>query len=82
MDLLKDFPMTFMWPQFLWLLLHPAHSPGVLPTHCGDATDDPELAPIALVREAVAVPQDGPLAMLSNAFGFGGSNVSLILGRV
>jgi 3-oxoacyl-(acyl-carrier-protein) synthase len=36
---------------------------------------------ISLVGQEAGVPRTGRLAMMSNSFAFGGSNVSLILGR-
>ncbi len=64
---------------FLWLAL--AGCLEVLPPHVWDGVADPELPPLALVVPGTAVEPLSPLAMLSNSFGFGGTNVSLILGR-
>ena len=63
---------------FLWLTLHPAHSRGVLPPHLWDRAADPEIPPLNLVAPGTPIPA-GP--MLSNSFAFGGSNVSILLGR-
>jgi 3-oxoacyl-[acyl-carrier-protein] synthase-1 len=65
----------------LWLGLAPAGGLSMLPPHLWDGVADPSLPQLALVVPGMPVPQRGPLAMLSNSFGFGGSNVSLILGR-
>jgi 3-oxoacyl-[acyl-carrier-protein] synthase-1 len=62
----------------LWLALSGKSS--VLPPHLWDGQHDPALPRIALVPPGVVVP-GGQAAMLSNSFGFGGSNASLILAR-
>jgi 3-oxoacyl-[acyl-carrier-protein] synthase-1 len=66
---------------FLWLTLNRATNPGVLPPHLWDGRSDPALPPLNLVLPGTPVPDRDRLAMLSNSFGFGGSNVALILGR-
>lgn len=59
---------------FCWLALQ--H--GFLPRHVHDGVDDPELPRLPLVTE----PGSGrPRVALSNAFAFGGNNVSLLLAR-
>ncbi len=63
---------------FLWLALHPAHSTGMLPPHLWDGEADPTLPALNLVPPGTLIPA-GP--MLSNSFAFGGSNVSILLGR-
>ncbi|MDR3439089.1 beta-ketoacyl-[acyl-carrier-protein] synthase family protein [Telmatospirillum sp.] len=65
---------------FLWLALHPATSRGLLPPHLWDGQADPDLPSLSLVAPGTGMRQDGPTAMLSNSFGFGGNNVCLILG--
>jgi 3-oxoacyl-[acyl-carrier-protein] synthase I len=62
----------------LWLAL--SGKSAVLPPHLWDGQQDPALPPMALVSPGAAVP-GGRAAMLSNSFGFGGSNGSLILAR-
>jgi 3-oxoacyl-[acyl-carrier-protein] synthase-1 len=66
---------------FLWLCLNPATSSGLLPPHLWDGEADPDLPHLSLVAPGAPVLQTPRLTMLSNSFGFGGSNVSLILGR-
>lgn len=67
---------------FLWLSLHPDYNPrGLLPPHAWDGAVDPDLPALAFVAPGTRAPTGRPLAMLSNAFGFGGSNASLIFGR-
>lgn len=66
---------------FLWLTLNPATNPGLLPPHLWDGQADPALPPLNLVAPGTPLPTQARLAMLSNSFGFGGSNLSLVLGR-
>jgi 3-oxoacyl-[acyl-carrier-protein] synthase-1 len=67
---------------FLWLALNGATNPGLLPPHLWDGAVDPTLPVLNFVTPGTILPQTKRLAMLSNSFGFGGSNASLILGRV
>jgi len=66
---------------FLWLTLHPGLGPGVLPPHAWDGQADPALPPLNLIGVGTKLPPGDRLAMLSSSFGFGGSNVALVLGR-
>ena len=66
---------------FLWLTLHPGTTQGVLPPHGWVGQPDPDLPPLRLAPAGTPVPATGRAAMLSNSFGFGGSNAALILGR-
>jgi 3-oxoacyl-[acyl-carrier-protein] synthase-1 len=66
---------------FLWLVLNAATSPGLLPPHLWDGIHDPDLPVLNFVVAGTPLPKGKRLAMLSNSFGFGGSNASLILGR-
>jgi 3-oxoacyl-[acyl-carrier-protein] synthase-1 len=66
---------------FLWLSLNRAFSDGLLPPHLWDGEVDPEIPPINLVPVGARLPDSGSVAMLSNSFAFGGSNVAVILGR-
>ena len=63
---------------FLWLALS-GHS-RTLPPHIWDGEADPDLPTLNLVTPGVLVSMESR-AMMSNSFGFGGSNASLILGR-
>jgi 3-oxoacyl-[acyl-carrier-protein] synthase-1 len=65
----------------LWLTLHPEFSSGRLPPHLWDGICDPELAPILLASQDVMFDPKNPASMLSSSFGFGGSNVALVLGH-
>ncbi len=66
---------------FLWLTLDPSTSTGLLPPHLWDGEADPALPRLNLIDTATRLPTGRRLAMLSNSFGFGGSNVALILGQ-
>lgn len=66
---------------FLWLTLHPAHGPGTLPPHLWDGAADPAIPALNLVHAGTPVPAGNRLAMMSNSFAFGGSNMALILGQ-
>lgn len=62
----------------LWLLLNAGDANVVIP-HLYDGSDDPALSKILLSRDTRA---PGPVTYaMSNSFAFGGSNVSVILGR-
>lgn len=66
---------------FLWLSLARHAGFHQLPAHLWDGEADPDLPALALVAPGTSLGEGAPRAMLSNSFGFGGSNVSLILGR-
>lgn len=67
---------------FLWLTLNPETNPaGLLPPHLWDGEADPKLPRLNLISAGTRLPARGRLAMLSNTFGFGGSNVALVLGQ-
>jgi 3-oxoacyl-[acyl-carrier-protein] synthase-1 len=67
---------------FVWLTLSRVHNPGrLLPPHLWDGAAMPDMPPLNLVAIGDRLPADEPPAMLSNSFGFGGSNATLILGR-
>jgi 3-oxoacyl-[acyl-carrier-protein] synthase-1 len=68
---------------FLWLTLNPATNPaGLLPPHLWDGEMDPAMPPLNLIATGTRLPEPRHnLAMLSNTFGFGGSNVALVIGR-
>ncbi|MFC4233705.1 beta-ketoacyl-[acyl-carrier-protein] synthase family protein [Thalassospira xianhensis] len=66
----------------LWLSLCDAANGAPLPRHIWDGATDPEIPDINLETKpgSKLAPADR-LAMMSNSFAFGGSNVSVILGR-
>lgn len=61
-----------------WLLLSDDNVNRSLPEHLWDGATDPDLADIALTPKGSRAEGD---VFLSNSFAFGGSNVSVILGR-
>jgi 3-oxoacyl-[acyl-carrier-protein] synthase-1 len=68
-----------MEAAFCWLLTHPGWNPrGLLPPHRWDGEADPDLPALDLVSEGEAF--RASRICLSNAFAFGGNNLSLILG--
>ncbi|PKU24601.1 beta-ketoacyl-[acyl-carrier-protein] synthase family protein [Telmatospirillum siberiense] len=66
---------------FLWLTLNPETNAGLLPPHLWDGCFDDALPRLNLIAPGTPLVERGRSAMLSNSFGFGGSNVSLVLGR-
>lgn len=67
---------------FLWLTLSQHYNPErLLPPHLWDGARDEELAPLHLTDPGDTYSEDKRVAMLSNSFAFGGSNVTLVLGR-
>ena len=67
---------------FCWLML--ARSEGgvlELPPHCFDGERDPELAPVHLVAKGESARPAGALRVMTNSFGFGGNNCTLVLER-
>jgi 3-oxoacyl-[acyl-carrier-protein] synthase-1 len=68
---------------FLWLILNPSYNPDSrLPPHLWDGDVDPSIPPLVLADAGTRLPHcTGQVAMLSNSFAFGGSNVSLVLAR-
>ena len=66
---------------FCWLMLtRRGDSALVLPPHRWDGESDPELPVLALVREEASVETPAPVVLISNSFGFGGSNCTLAIG--
>ena len=67
---------------FLWLTLNPAINPaGLLPPHLWDGEADPAIPRLNLIDVGTRMPNSDQVAMLSNTFGFGGSNAALVIGR-
>lgn len=66
---------------FLWLTLHPEYNTNRMPPHLWDNANDPALPALTFANTETRLPNKEKIAMLSNSFGFGGSNASIILGR-
>ena len=67
---------------FLWLTLDPASNPsGFLPPHAWDGERDPSLPELNLIPPRTTMAEGERAALISNSFGFGGSNAALIFGR-
>ncbi len=66
---------------FLWLTLHPDYNAGLLPPHLWDGAVDAAIPPLTLAESGMRAVSAGGMPMLSNSFAFGGSNVTLALGR-
>lgn len=66
---------------FCWLALSRRESDRIaLPPHCWDGQADPDLPHLELVEVGTTVEARGPAVLMSNSFGFGGSNCTLIIG--
>lgn len=68
---------------FLWLSLSQEHHHTLpIPFHRWDGIEDPQLPTISFsIAKQHVSPINGQYALLSNSFAFGGSNVSVILGK-
>jgi 3-oxoacyl-[acyl-carrier-protein] synthase-1 len=64
---------------FAWLTL--ARDDVALPRHLWDGEADAALPPLDLIESERYLSRTGAQYVMSNSFAFGGSNVSLILGR-
>jgi 3-oxoacyl-[acyl-carrier-protein] synthase-1 len=66
---------------FCWLALRERRD-GELPLipHCWDGAVDPELAPIRLAGRGESVAAPDPCLLMTNSFGFGGNNCTLLIG--
>jgi 3-oxoacyl-[acyl-carrier-protein] synthase-1 len=66
---------------FCWLALA-ARDGDALPLipHAWDGAADPELAPIRLAGRGELVAAREPCLLMTNSFGFGGNNCSLLIG--
>jgi 3-oxoacyl-[acyl-carrier-protein] synthase-1 len=62
-----------------WEIIASAERETALPVHCWDGVRDEDFPPLNLVRKEDIV--KNPHICMSNSFGFGGCNVSLILGK-
>lgn len=64
-----------------WLILSDLNQSGSLPVQVNDGVTDPELKTLNLVSAGTHLDLSRSRYLLSNSFAFGGSNVSVILGR-
>jgi 3-oxoacyl-[acyl-carrier-protein] synthase-1 len=66
---------------FCWQALK-ARQAGALPLipHRYDGVPDPELAPIHLAQRGELARTSGACALMTNSFGFGGNNCTLLIG--
>jgi len=66
---------------FCWLVLDRAGRESLaIPPHIWDGDRDPVLPNVHLVKPGDSVVLDGPARVMTNSFGFGGNNCTLILG--
>ncbi|MEH6496814.1 MAG: beta-ketoacyl-ACP synthase [Pseudomonas marincola] len=65
----------------LWLSLSNAAERAKIPPHIWDGEADPEINRVRLAVHGQSIDPKDRLLMMSNSFAFGGSNVSIILGR-
>jgi 3-oxoacyl-[acyl-carrier-protein] synthase-1 len=66
---------------FCWLLLAERHGGELaLPPHVWDGVRDPALAPIRLAIKGERAHAGAQTFVMTNSFGFGGNNCTLVLG--
>jgi len=66
---------------FCWLVLDRREGDALaLPPHCWDGVRDPEIPPVHLVEKGELARLRGPACVMTNSFGFGGNNCTLLLG--
>jgi 3-oxoacyl-[acyl-carrier-protein] synthase-1 len=71
-----------MEAAFCWLLLRAREGDELpLPPHCWDGARDEALPELALVTKGSRVRVPLPARVMSNSFGFGGNNCTLVLGE-
>ncbi len=67
---------------FCWLVLDRAEGGALsLPPHWWDGERDPEIPPLHLVQKGETASARSAPRVMSNSFGFGGNNCTLVLGR-
>jgi 3-oxoacyl-[acyl-carrier-protein] synthase-1 len=67
---------------FCWLMLDALEGGELrLIPHCWDGAADPELPPLRLATKGESVPAGERALVMSNSFGFGGNNCTLVLER-
>jgi len=71
-----------MEAAFCWLLLAAREGDELpLPPHCWDGVQDDELPSLKLAARGARVRAAAPARVMSNSFGFGGNNCTLVLGE-
>jgi 3-oxoacyl-[acyl-carrier-protein] synthase-1 len=66
---------------FCWLMLEQRDAGElVLPAHCYDGVRDPALPALRFAARGERVRPRGPARVMTNSFGFGGNNCTLVLG--
>jgi 3-oxoacyl-[acyl-carrier-protein] synthase I len=66
----------FCW----WVLAHAKEKKLHLPPHCWDGQQDPTIPELSLVKIGQTLTPRKRAVLLSNSFGFGGSNCSVLIG--
>ena len=67
---------------FCWLVLDRRDGDALAPPpHVFDGMRDPELAEIRLVTKGERIEAASPTALMTNSFGFGGNNCTLVIGE-
>jgi len=67
---------------FCWLVLDRCEAGALgLPPHAWDGARDPELPALHLVQKGETAPAGAAPRVMTNSFGFGGNNCTLVLGR-
>jgi 3-oxoacyl-[acyl-carrier-protein] synthase-1 len=70
-----------MEAAFCWLVLaHRRNGVMALPPHCWDGVRDPEIPALHFAGKGEVALARGPARVMSNSFGFGGNNCTLVLG--
>ena len=64
-----------------WLVAHSNNKQRLLPPNLWDGASDPGLLSTSLVTAEQSLDNGAPDRLISNAFAFGGSNISLVIGR-
>jgi 3-oxoacyl-[acyl-carrier-protein] synthase-1 len=65
-----------------WLLLTRRGADTLdLPPHCWDGVHDPAMPTLRLVKRGTRVRAPERMVVMSNSFGFGGSNSTLVVGQ-
>lgn len=67
---------------FCWLVLARREGDTLrLPPHAFDGMIDPEIAPVRLAAKGECIEAPRPAVLMTNSFGFGGNNCTLVIGE-